>query len=69
MPSSQVTLANPPSITFKMRVAGAEFHMERHLYMMKQLIAFHSCANASKYLSSELGVDRLHTCDMNMRSV
>jgi hypothetical protein len=68
-PSSQETLAKPPSITFKMHVAGVEFHVERHLYVMLQIVTFHNCANASKYLSSEQGIDRLHTSDMNMRCV
>jgi len=69
MQSSQETLAKPPSITFKMHVAGVEFHVERHLYVMQQIVTFHNCANASKYLSIELGVDRLHTSNMNIRSV
>jgi len=62
-------LAKPPSITFKMHVAGDEFRVERQLYVMQQIITFYNCAHATKYLSSELGVDRLHTSDMNMRSV
>jgi len=62
-------LAKPPSITFKMHVAGDEFHVEGHLYVMQQIITLYNCANASKYLSSELGIDRLHTSDMNMRTV
>jgi hypothetical protein len=62
-------LAKPPSITFKMHVAGDEFHVERHLHVMQQIITFYNCANTSTYLSSELGVDRLRTSDMNMRSV
>jgi len=68
-PSSQETLAKPPSITFKMHVAGVEFHVERDSYVMLQIVTFHNCAYASKYLSSELGVYRLHTFDMNMRFV
>jgi len=63
-------LVKPPIITFKMHVAGVEFHVERHLYVMQQLVTFHNCANASKNVSCLLGVDsRLHTSDMNMRSV
>jgi hypothetical protein len=63
-PSSQETLAKPPSITFKMHVAGVEFHVERHLYVMQQIVTFHSCTNASKNLSCPLGVDsRLHTSE------
>jgi hypothetical protein len=62
-------LTNPPSITFKMHMAGDEFHVERHSYMMLQIVTFHNGAYASKYLSSELGVDRLHTSDMNVRFV
>lgn len=69
-PPSQETLAKPPSITFKMHVAGVEFHVERHLYVMQQIVTFHNCADVSKNLSFPLGVDsRLHTSDMNMRSV
>ena len=52
-----------------MHVAGVEFHVERDSYVMLQIVTFHNCAYASKYLSSELGVYRLHTFDMNMRFV
>ena len=61
-PASQETLTKPPSITFKIHVAGVEFNVERQLYMMQQIVTYHNFANASKNLSSDLGIDsRLHT--------
>ena len=60
-PASQET-PKPPSITFKIHVAGVEFNVERQLYMMQQIVTYHNFANASKNLSSDLGIDsRLHT--------